>query len=191
MAPAQRNASRLVGVTREELDLQPETLELINTELAARLERQSDSSAKIDTKAVVLAGYVVAAASFLATQHPEPILAGFAYAAYAIAAGLGVSAYAVRAFRDVPDPRRLFNGYARQPKTQTLAALAAERVKAFEENAGRQRRKARQWKFSTAALLAGVIFMVLSIIVHNGEHGKTARPRATATAAAVATHRGI
>lgn len=176
-------------MTPEDLNLQPETLELINCELTARLARQADSISKIDTKAVLLAGYVVAAMSFLATQHAEPILAGLAYAAYALAAGLGISAYAVRSYRDVPDPRGLLNGYAGRSKAQTLAALAAERVKAFEENADRHRRKARQWWFSVAALLAGVTLMVLSIIVHNGGHGNAAgsQPRASAVGS---VHRG-
>lgn len=70
-------------------------LELINAELTARLDRQADSTAKIDTKAVALAGYVVVAASFLATQHPQPVLAGLAYAAYVVTSGLSVFAYAV------------------------------------------------------------------------------------------------
>src|SRR5438874_1225918 len=85
----------LLDVTPGDIQSQADTLELINTELAARLDRQADASDKIDTKAVVLAGYVVAAASFLATQHPQPLLAGLAYAAYIATFGLNVLVYAV------------------------------------------------------------------------------------------------
>ena len=170
-----------------------ETLELINAELTARLDRQADSSAKIDTKAIVLAGYVVAAVSFLATQHPQPVLAAMAYGAYIVTFGLDVFAYAVGPARDVPDPRRLLNRYAVRSKPQVLAALAAERVKAFEANAHRHRRKARLWQVSLATLAAGVTLMVASVVVHTDKHDDTSQPkriRATAAASAAAPHAG-
>jgi hypothetical protein len=119
---------RLADVTPEELDQQAETLELINSEVADRLARQSDSNVRIETKATTLVGFAVAAASFLATQHPQPVLAALAYAAYAAAAGLAALAFAVGSYREVPEPRALLNGYARRSRAQTLAALAAERV---------------------------------------------------------------
>jgi hypothetical protein len=155
-------------VTPEELDHQADTLELINREVTDRLARQADSSARIDTKAVTLAGYAIAAASFLATQQAQWLLATLAYAAFAVAAVLGVSAYAVGSYRDVPEPRGLFAGYARRSKAKVLAALGAERVKAFEENAVKHRRKAMRWWFSVTALLVGVTLMVIAIVVHNG-----------------------
>jgi hypothetical protein len=161
-------------VTPDELEGHAETLELINAELTARLDRQADSSARIDTKAVVLAGYVVAAASFLATQHPQPVLASLAYAAYIITFGLNVFAYAVGTYRDVPDPRRLLNSYARRPRSQVLGALAAERVKAFDANAHRHKRKAWLWRVSLVSLTVGVTFMVASVVVHTNHHGSTA-----------------
>jgi hypothetical protein len=173
-----------VGVLPEELRGQAETLELINAELAARLDRQVDSTAKIDNKAVALAGYVIVAASFLATQHPQPVLAGLAYAAYVITFGLSVFAYAVGTYRDVPDPRSLLNGYARRAKPEVLGALAAGRVKAFEANARRHERKALFWRISLATLAAGVTLMVASVVVHTSPHGNTARARSSASASA-------
>jgi hypothetical protein len=161
-------------VTPDELEGHVETLELINAELTARLNRQADSSARIDTKAVALAGYVVVAASFLATQHPQPVLAGLAYAAYAVTFGLSVFVYAVGTYCDVPDPRRLLNRYATRPKAQVLGALAAERVKAFEANARRHKRKAQLWRVTLAALAVGVTLMVVSVVVHTSHHGSSA-----------------
>src|SRR5579859_7259386 len=163
-------------MTPEGLEDHAETLELVNAELAARLDRQADSTAKIDTKALALAGYAVVAASFLATQHPQPVLAGLAYAAYVVALGLSVFAYAIGSHRDVPNPRRLLNGYALRPKPQVLVALAAERVKAFEANAGRHKRKASLWRASLIALAIGVTLMVVSIVVHTDHHDSTTRP---------------
>jgi hypothetical protein len=175
-------------MTPEELEGHAETLELINAELTARIDRQTDSSAKIDTKAVVLAGYVVAAASFLAIQHPQPVLASLAYAAYAVTFGLNVFAYAVGPAREVPNPRRLLNGYATRTKPQVLIALAAERVKAFDANARRHQRKARLWQISLATLAIGVTLMVVSVVVHTSNHGGTTRPgQSSATPRASAT----
>lgn len=163
-------------MTPDELEGHAETLELINAELTARLDRQTDSSAKIDTKAIVLAGYVVAAVSFLATQRPQPVLAGLAYAAYVVTFGLNVFAFAVGPARDVPDPRGLLNRYSKRTKSEALGALAAERVKAFEANARRHKRKARLWQVSLVSLAVGVTLMVLSVVVHTDHHDNTAAP---------------
>lgn len=155
-------------MTPDELEGHSDTLELINSELVARLDRQTDSSAKIDTKAIVLAGYVVAAVSFFVTQHPQAVLASLAYAAYVLTFSLNVCAFAVGSARDVPDPRRLLNGYGMRTKAEALGALAAERVKAFEANAYRHRRKARLWQASLVSLAMGAAFMVLAIEMHTG-----------------------
>ena len=162
-------------MTPEELQQQTETLELINAELAGRFERQADSGTKIETKAIALVGYVLAAAAFLATQHPQPVLAGLAYAAYIAAFGLGVYSYAVGTYHEVPKPRKLLNGYVMRPKAEALAALAAERVKALEANASRHERKAQLWRISLACLALGVTLMVVSIVIHTGHHDSTAR----------------
>src|SRR5260370_9814981 len=76
-------------VTPKEPEPQAETLDLINSEISASLARQSDSGKNIDTEAVVLVGYAVAAAAFLATRHAQPLLAALAYIAYAAAAPFG------------------------------------------------------------------------------------------------------
>jgi hypothetical protein len=166
------------------------TLELINAELAARLDRQADASDKIDTKAVVLAGYVVAAASFLATQHSQAVLASIAYAAYIATFGLNVLVYAVGAHGDVPDPRGLFNNYAGRTKAEVLAALAATRVRAFDYNARQSRRRALLWRASLASLAVGVMFMVLSVAVHTSPHDSVPRPARSAapSASSAASH---
>jgi hypothetical protein len=152
-------------VTPEELERRSETLELINAEIAGRLQRQLDSGAKIDTKATALAGYAVAAAAFLATRHPQVVLASFAYVAFAGALGSSIWAFAVGTYRDVPNPRRLFNGYATEPKPAVLASLAAERVKSFEVNARRHKFKAQRWHLSLMFLTAGATLMIISILV--------------------------
>lgn len=159
-------------VTPEELEGQIETLDLINIEVTASLASQSDDSAKIDTKAVVLVGYAGAAATFLATLHAQvqPVLAALAYAAFAMAAGFGIGVFAVSRFAIVPKPRGLFEGYAAGSKAEALVFLAASKAKAYESNDARQKKKARRWRTSLAALGCGIPLMVVSIIVHTGHH---------------------
>jgi hypothetical protein len=162
------------AVTPEELEQHAETLELVNSEISARLDRLADSDAKIDTKAVALAGYAVAAATFLATRHPQAVLAVIFYIFGALSAGLAAAAYAVGAYRDVPDPRALLTRYASKPKSATLAALAAERVKAFEVNHRKHERKALLWRISLGSLAVAVTLMVASILVQTSGHDSTA-----------------
>ncbi len=158
----------------EELGSQAETLALINTEVTARLERQSSSLDKIDTKAVLLVGYALAAISFLATRSAEIVLAILAYCAFAAAIGFGVAAMSVRAYEDV-EPRPLFTKYARLSLPATLAALGATKVKHFEFNNGQLRRKARRWWASLATLLAGTALLAAAIFVQTYRHDQSGR----------------
>jgi hypothetical protein len=163
-------------VTNKGPELQTDTLELINTELADRLSRQTAARRQVDTKAALLVGYVAAASSFLATRPSQPVLTWLALAAFAVAAGLGIGTYAVGTYHDAPDPRQFFNQYACQPKSAALAALAARRAKAFESNAPKQRRKAKLWQGSVAALLTGVVLMFAALYVHTDSHDPSVRP---------------
>ena len=145
--------------------LRADTLELINAEITASLTRAADASARIDSKAIVIVGYAGAAASFLATRHPQPVLAALAYAAYAACAGCGIWAYAVATYTDAPEPQQLFNTYWDQAPPAILAALAATRAQAFRANAAKRQRKARRWWLSLTALTAGIILMILAITI--------------------------
>lgn len=86
---------------------------------------------------------------------------------------MNVFAFAVGPARDVPDLRGLPNGYGKRTKAEALGALAAGRVKAFEANARRHKRKARLWQVSLAV---GVTLMVLSVVVHTDYYDNTAPP---------------
>jgi len=151
-----------------------DNLKLINTELADRLARQSTAGTQIDTKAMVLVGYVAAASSFLATQHSELVLAALAYTAYAAAAGFGVWAYAVRSSEDVPDPRTLLNEYADRARIDTLTELAATRVEVFESNQPELDLKAKRWARSLTALFIGIALMLAALLTHNASHARPA-----------------
>jgi hypothetical protein len=150
-----------------------ETFELINAELAERLKRQIDSGKSIDTKAGILVGFASAAAQFLATRHPQPVLAGVAFTAYALAFLFGVWTFAVAAYKDVPVPRWLFEHYLLRSKRDTLSYLAGARVKMFEANEKKHKRKAKRWWISLGFLAVGLVFSVVAI-VQDGEHGQGA-----------------
>jgi hypothetical protein len=172
-------------MTADTPELDTETLELINAEVTARLTRQSIGDAQMDTKAIVLVGYAGAASAFLATRPFQPLLAGLAFGAYAVAAALGLWAYAVGTYQDVPDPRAIFNGYATSPRSEALASLAATRVLAFERNARQQQAKIRRWWVSLGALMIGISLMIASILAHTSSHDSQAGsgPRPTASRA--------
>jgi hypothetical protein len=141
-----------------------ETLELLNAEITASLDRQAASAQRLETKSVLLVGYAGAAASFLATRHnPQHLLAALAYLAFGASAGAGIWAYAVRLYQDVPEPRRLFTTYLPKSRPQTLAALASTRVEAFEANAAKRARKARRWWISLASLTLGMALMIAAL----------------------------
>jgi hypothetical protein len=156
-------------MTPEELERQTETLALINSEIVGRLDRQTDCLNRIDTKAVLVVGYAIAAVSFLATRHAQPLLAGLAYAAFAVAAGCGIATLALRNYPDI-GCRRLVTGYAGGSRAVILAALVANRVEDFEYKKSRLKAKARGWWISLAALLTGTILMVTAILVQTGQH---------------------
>ena len=119
----------------EELERHSETLALLNDELTGLLDRVSASLTKIDDKAALVVGYSIAAASFLATRHGQPLAAGFAFGFFGVSAVFAVAVLAVRSYQDF-EPRPLLNHYAQQTRAVTLAALTAERVQAAEFNRG-------------------------------------------------------
>lgn len=157
----------------------PETLKLILDELTARVTRQIDGSKSIDTKAGILAGFAATAATFLAPRHVQPVLAGAAYAGYAVAFVFALAALAVTTYKDVPDARVLVNEYALEPKIKALRDLVVERTKALEANADKQAKKARRWWTAAVALGVGVVFSVLAVlVVHTDGRAQTSEKKA-------------
>ncbi|WP_246144437.1 hypothetical protein [Actinacidiphila oryziradicis] len=119
-------------MTPQELQDQEQTLELINSELAARLARQSESGAKVDTKAFFLVGFAATAAQFLASRNFESFTGAAAFAAYAVAIGFGILVFNLAEYEDIK-PRETLDTYARSTKGATLGALAGTRVGIFEK----------------------------------------------------------
>jgi hypothetical protein len=153
---------------------QSETLDLINAELAGRLARQGASGSQIDTKAALLGGLAATATQFLATRKGHDVLlATLAYVAYIAAFLAAVAAYALARYEDVPDPRGLVRECVHRMKADTLAYLVAARVKAFERNLKRHRRKVVLWWVSVVALGLGLALSVAAIVQTDHHDGRS------------------
>jgi hypothetical protein len=150
-------------VTPQQLARRAPTLELINAEVSASLTRQVALGSRLDSGCVFVAAYAGAAAAFLASRPFQPVLAGLAFAALAIATAFAILACSVRLKHDVPEPRGLFTGYVTTSRTQALAALTASRVEAFERNARCYTNKVRRWWISLAFLAAGMTLLILAL----------------------------
>jgi hypothetical protein len=162
--PLSSGRGRRAASDEDDVAEDAETLELVNLELAERHGRQAATSASIETRSVLLVGFVVIAAQFLATRHAQPVLQRTALAGYAVSFIAGVAALAVSSPAAMPSAFTLVEDYARRPKAQVLAQLIAARVAALRENSGRQRRKAQCWWVAVAALGASTVLSVLAIL---------------------------
>ncbi|MFE7713149.1 hypothetical protein ACFU6I_47235 [Streptomyces sp. NPDC057486] len=151
-------------MTPAELQAQESTLELLNNEAASRLTRQSDSLAKIDTKAVFLIGFAATAAQFLATHKHHDVLAYIAFAAYAVTLLTGVQTIRVAEHKDL-EPRPMIVAHVRSPKSQVMIELAASRASIFEMNKRRHELKARYWAVSLWSLVGGLGLSTVALLL--------------------------
>ncbi|MBT2511586.1 hypothetical protein J7I98_38570 [Streptomyces sp. ISL-98] len=149
-------------MTPAELEAQKSTLELLNSEASSRLARQSDSLAKIDTKAVFLIGFAATAAQFLATHKHHDVLA---FAAYAVTLLTGVQTIRVAEHKDL-ELSPMLVAYVRSPKSRVLAELAASRALVFEKNKRRHELKARYWVVSLWSLVVGLGLATVALLLH-------------------------
>jgi DNA-directed RNA polymerase subunit L len=130
-------------------------------------------------------GYALAAATFLATRHAQPVLAGIGYAAFAAALGFGIAAMAIRNYDDLAPTTLL--GYLSWSPAQTRAARLANQVQTFESNKEKQKIKADHWRNSLIALIFGTLITVPAILVQTYSHD---HPSAGRPAILVHGHRG-
>lgn len=94
---------------------------------------------------------------------------------FAVALRLALWCLRIARYKDVPHPRELAKGYPFRPKRDALVHLIQERVDAFTENADRQKRRARLWGWSLAALTAGLILAVVAIVQTGDRDGADRR----------------
>lgn len=140
-------------------------LRLLNSEIAERLVRQTQSVDRIDSKVTVLIGLVLTAIPLVADRD---LAKGWAIAALSfaiVAITCGALCLRPRDFVDVPEPRRAVNRYRGAPLPVLLGALVGTRVEAFRKNELARRSKVRWWQLSQlAALVAGVLLMIAALV---------------------------
>ncbi|MFH8873205.1 hypothetical protein [Streptomyces griseus] len=174
-------------MTPQELQERESNLELINSEIASRMARQSEAGSKVDTKAVFVVGFAATAAQFLAARPFEPHTGTAAFVAYGLATVVGISIFSLAKYEDI-DPRGVLDNHGREEKSTTLMALAATRVTMFEKNLKVHRRKTQRWTISLAAIAVGICLSTVSIVLHTGAHdrepGKPGKPAPSASSAA-------
>lgn len=158
-------------MTPEELRERESNLELINSEIASRMVRQSEAGAKVDTKAVFVVGFAATAAQFLAARSFEPYTGTMAFVAYAVAIGAGISIFNLAKYEDL-DPRAVLDDHGREEKPATLMALAATRVTMFETNSEVHQHKTRRWTVSLVAVAVGICLSTVSIVLQTGAHDR-------------------
>lgn len=155
-----------------ELAPTPETLRLLNEEVSARAGRLDASTARLDTKATTLLGFILAACTFLTTQPIGGWWKVPAYAAFVAAAMLGFQSMRPRKFKDAPEPDAVLQFLAQRPETVALTLILEAKVRAFKDNQATHERKANSWRRCLAAFSLAVVFMIGALIL-GGQHRPT------------------
>ncbi|MFD4786253.1 hypothetical protein ACFWN1_04080 [Streptomyces sp. NPDC058459] len=174
-------------MTPQELQARESNLELINSEIAARMARQSEAGAKVDTKAVFVVGFAATAAQFLAARPFEPYTGIAAFVAYAVSIGVGISIFSLAKYEDI-EPRAVLDSHGRDEKPTTLMALAATRVTMFETNGAAHERKTKRWVVSLTAIAVGICLSTVSVLLHTDVHDRESGKPAPSTSSSAQPH---
>lgn len=150
----------------------PDTLRLLNEEVSARAGRLDANTARLDTKATTLLGFILAACTFLATQPISGWWKVPAYAAFIASATLGFQSMRPRTFKDAPQPDSLLQFLTQRPETDALTLILKAKVQAFKDNQATHQRKANSWRGCLAAYSLAVVLMIGAIIL-SAQHRPT------------------
>jgi hypothetical protein len=140
-----------------------ETQRLIHKEVKERSARLDAASARLDTKAATLLGFVSAACIFLATQDVGGWWKVPAYVAWAGTVAFGLLSMRVRRWREAPEPEPLRRLVGRRSEAAALALLTAAQVDAFTVNRTIHESKARHWRIGLGFLVAAVLLTAAAI----------------------------
>lgn len=145
--------------------------ELINTEQAARLERQSQSLARIENKAGAVAAFAVVGGQFLATRHPfatssSTLFAVLAFACYVATAGCSIWVTRVAKGADLPAADLVADAKDdRLSRADVMKQLIIDRDTVYQENKRQNVCRARAWWVSVVLLSAGLVSSVACIML--------------------------
>lgn len=148
------------------------TLRLIHDEIAARASRLDASTARLDTKATTLLGFVLASATVFASHEAGGWWKVPAFLAFAIAAYFGVQSMRPREFKDAPEPDTLVEHVTLRTEEAALSLLAAAKLQAFNENRTTHNTKAVSWRRSLVALTVAVALVVVALLFGGSDGGR-------------------
>ncbi len=133
-------------------------LELIHDEVKQRLQAQMKAIERIETKAVVLAGFAATAVQLMLSRqaHTRLWLLAVSLLALSFLASLGV--ITLTRYQDPPSPQALVEKYEEVRKVDTLARVVGMKVEAYALNALPARRKVVLSWCSVVLLIAGLAF---------------------------------
>jgi hypothetical protein len=146
-----------------------ETLRLVHQEVSERSSRLAANSDRIDTKATTLLGFVLAAATFLASKSPQPVLAVLGYLGFTLAGYFGIRSMRPRAFKDAPEPGPLMRDVAPRSEAAALTLITTAKVQAFEHNHKTHEDKAKHWSLSLRTLMVAALLAVLALAIGDGK----------------------
>jgi len=162
-----------------------ETVRLVHKEIKDRLARLDANSARLDTKATSLLGFVSAISLFLATQKIDGWLKLIAYCGLAAAGYLGFQAMRVRRYTEAPEPRLLAQQVGKQ-EAAVLALLTEAQIRTYEKNQKMHEQKASLWRWSLGFLALAVGLTIIAL-VFGGNHARAGQPRPASSSPAVTT----
>lgn len=145
--------------------------ELINTEQAARLERQGQSLARIENKAGAVAAFAVVGGQFLATRHPfatswSTLFAVLAFTCYVLTAGCSIWVARVAKGADLPAADLVADAKNDSlSRADVMKQLITDRDTVYQESKHQNVRRAHAWWVSVGLLSAGLASSVTCIML--------------------------
>nr|WP_296067822.1 hypothetical protein [uncultured Actinoplanes sp.] len=164
-----------------------DTQRLIHKEVKERAARLDAATARLDTKAATLLGFVSAACIFLATQNVSGWWKAGTYAAWAGTVAFGLMTMRVRKWKEVPEPEPLQRLLASRSEAAALSLLTKAQVQAFTTNRRIHERKATHWRLSLGFLVAAVLLTAAAITLGGNNNGKQQQRPAPAGSAGPST----
>lgn len=144
--------------TTTELQDREANLQLLHEEIKQRLDSQAKAIERIETKAVVMAGFSVTAVQFVLSRqaHTGVWIAALVLFAFSFLASLGV--ISLTKYQDPPSPTALVERYEVLRRGDTLGSLIGIKVDAYTKNAKPAKRKVVLSWTSAVLLVAGLAF---------------------------------
>ena len=139
-----------------ELQDRESNLELLHTEVKQRLESQSKAIERIETKAVVMAGFSVTAVQFVLSRQAHTAVWVVALALFALSFVAALGVISLTKYQDPPNPAALVERYQEVRRADTLGSLIGIKVEAYAKNASPAKRKVVLSWASAGLLVAGL-----------------------------------